>query len=326
MTGASGFLGGRIAEILCRSDCRVRVLVRKTSDTTRLRSLPVELAEGDLSDPDSLEQASRGMDATVHCAGRVTDWGSRKQFFAANVQGTRNVLEAALKAKIQRVIIVSSLTVLGLPRWRMQFDESSAFDPSPDGYYNESKIEAEKVAMEFRDRGLEVVIMRPAGIWGPGDPVFYPRLRALAQLGCLCRIGKGNNVLGMSYVDNVAEAVSLAIAAESPDLLYHIVDREAATSAALMARIAGIAGWKMRPFGLPYSVLFAAAAVLECWHRWLGTATPPPLTRYGLRLFACNGRYNSHKAKADLGYVGHVDFKEGLGRLAQWIEASGENT
>jgi nucleoside-diphosphate-sugar epimerase len=326
VTGASGFLGGRIAEILCRNDCRVRALVRKTSDVTHLRPLPVELAVGELSHKESLERAALRQDVMIHCAGRVTDWGSRSQFFDTNVQGTRNLLEAGLGAGIKRVVMISSLTVLGLPRRRREYDELSPFDPSPEGLYNESKIEAERVAMDFRGKGLDVVIVRPAGMWGPGDPVFFPRLKALARRGWLCRIGKGDNELGMSYVDNVAEAVSLAIEAERPGPLYHIVDSESTTSAALMSRIAGIAGWKMRSFGVPYGVLFAAASLLEAGHRLLRTSAPPPLTRYGLRLFACNGRYNSRKAKRELGYEGRVGIEEGLRRLARWIGANGVNT
>lgn len=323
VTGASGFLGGRIVEILCQNHCHVRALVRKTSNLKRLQPLPVELAVGELSQIDSLKKAVQGRDVVVHCAGKVTDWGSRDEFFKVNVQGTKNLLDAGFAAGVKRAVMISSLTVLGIPRREVVLDESSPFDRRPRGYYNESKIEAEKVAREYRDKGLPTVIVRPAGIWGPGDPVFYPRLEALARRGWLCRIGSGNNVLGMSYVDNVAEAVASAIEADNPGPLYHIVDNEAATSATLMARVAALAGWQMRSFGMPYWVLLGAASFLEYGHRLMRTSSPPPLTRYGLRLFACNGRYASDKAKRELGYAGRVGFEEGLRRLAGWIGTIG---
>ncbi len=323
VTGASGFLGGRIVEILCRNDCRVRALVRNTSNANRLRLLPVQLTVGELSDPPSLRKALEGCGAMIHCAGKVTDWGSRDEFYRANVQGTKNLMEACLASGVTRAVVLSSLTVLGIPRREEHFDESSSYDPNPRSYYPESKIAAEKIALASRAKGLSVVIVRPAGIWGPGDPVFFPRLRALAERGWLCRVGGGGNKLGMSYVDNVAEGAMCAIEAENPGPVYHIVDQKSVTSATLMARIAEIAGWKMRSFGLPYWVLYGAASLLEAGYRLLRVSASPALTRYGLRLFACDGRYSCQKARSELGYTGRVNFDEGLRRLAGWIGTIG---
>lgn len=326
MTGASGFLGGRLAEIMCRNDCRVRALIRESSDRSALNRLPVQLAVGELTDPRSMGNAVAGCDAVVHCAGKVTDWGRRDEFFHVNVHGTRNLLEACLAAGVKRVVIVSSLTVLGVPRRQRQFDESSPYDPNPRSFYAESKIETEKIALSYRTQGVSVVIVRPAGIWGPGDPVFLPRIGALAERGWLCKIGRGDNQLGMSHVDNVADGALRVIEAENPSPVYHIVDRESVTSAVLMTRVAEIAGWRMRPYGLPYWLLYGIATLLESGYRVARKVSPPALTRYGIRLFACDGRYTSRKARQELGYEGKIGFDEGIRGMADWMASTGSKT
>ena len=171
VTGASGFVGANLVEAITQHGWRARAMHRSTSSLKALEGLAYDSAIGDVNDPESLTTALHGIDIVFHVAAVAEYWrvGS-DQLYQVNVEGARNVFEAALQAGVKRVVFTSSVAALGQPPLGGALDESAQFNLQPaQFYYGHSKHLAEQVAQEFITRGLEIVIVNPAVILGPRD-------------------------------------------------------------------------------------------------------------------------------------------------------------
>lgn len=318
VTGASGFLGSNLVAALCEHGVRVRALVRPASDLRRLSGLGVEIVRGDVCDSRSLRGATRGQQVVFHAAAKVPDWGPRREFFRVNADGTRNVVAACQDAGVERMVHVSSLTVLGLPRRGAAVDEQSPYDSSPHDAYTASKIEAEKIVREAHgQRGLQTVAVRPGAIWGPGDPSIAPRIAALLRRGHAVYVGRATNRLALSHVDNLTEGLRLA--AETPAAagqVYHLTDGETVTAREVIDGLAALLGTARPRWSVPFFVTYLAAAAMEGVARLLRWRLPPPFTRYGVRLMASDCRYDNRKAERELGFRPTVSLRQGLAALA----------
>jgi nucleoside-diphosphate-sugar epimerase len=318
VTGATGFVGGRLAAALVARGRRVRALTRRTSGLEPLERLGVEVVRGDLGDSASLARAARGVGFVFHAAGRVSDWGPREAFLAANVEGTRNVVAACREAGVRRLVHLSSLTVLGLPRdGRVVSEETPPAPPAPGDFYTESKLEGERAVREAHGRdGLATTVVRPGAIWGPGDPNVVPRIVRLLSRGAMPYVGGGANLVGLLHVENLVHG--LLLAADAPTAagqLYHLTDGEEITAREAIDGIADALGVARPRVSLPYLLVLFAAALVEETARALRLRRPPPLTRYGARFVACHARYDLGKARRELGYAPVVSFREGAAAL-----------
>ena len=317
VTGASGFLGGHLVRGLLRRGMPVRALLRASSQGGRLRELGAETMVGDLGDPDSLARACEGQQVVFHVAAKVSDWGPRQEFFRVNVDGTRALVTACQRAGVERLVLVSSLTVLGLPRTGAEVDEETPYDPSPHDAYTASKIEAERIVRQIHGQhGLATVVVRPGAIWGPGDPHIAPRIAALLCRGCVPYIGGSNNSVALSHVDNLIPG--LLLAAEHPaaaNQVYHMTDGQRVTARELIDNLAAILGTSKPRRSFPFFVVYAVACLIEAEARLLRRQKPPSLTRYGVRLLSSDCVYNNRKAERELGYRPRVTLAEGLAAL-----------
>lgn len=172
VTGSTGFLGSNLCRPLIERGLRVRALHRATSRLDALEGLAVEHALGDVNEPDSLAKAMRGCDVVFHVAAVADYWRQAvDKLYHVNVEGTRAVCQAAMKAKVKRLVFTSSVASLGVPQPdNKPIDESHQFNMAPTSFrYGHSKMLAEGVVAEFVARGLEAVIVNPAVILGPGD-------------------------------------------------------------------------------------------------------------------------------------------------------------
>ena len=319
VTGATGFFGTRLVQVLRGRGARVRALVRPTGYARRLEALGVEIARGDVTDPASLAAAAAGQRVVVHAAGKVSDWGARRDFFRVNAGGTANVVAACRAAGVGRLVHLGSLTVLGLPRGGTVVDEATPPAAAPGDAYTASKLEAERIVRAAHAAGgLESVVVRCGVIWGPGEPTILPRIAALLRRGRMIYPGDGGNLLGMTHVDNLAEGVLLAATVPAAaGNVYHVTDGEEVTCRALLEALAGELGLAPPRRSVPLPLVIAVAALLEWGARAARSAVPPPITRYGARLVACDCRYDSGKARRELGYRPVVGFAEGIAGLGR---------
>lgn len=321
VTGASGFLGSTLVRALAARGDAVTALVRQTSNCAALAGCSVARVIGDVQDRDSLARATQGNDIVFHCAGRVADWGPQQDFYRVNVEGTSNLLAASRRSGIRHVIHISSLVVLGVPR-SMPVTETAPYAARPFHPYVATKILAEQLVLDCytRDR-LPVTILRPGIIWGPGDTTIFPRLEQLARKKMLAFIGRGNNVLCLSYIGNLVAALLQAAAVEKPDgQIYSIADAEQITSRAFFTALTLALELPPPKLAVPFSALYAAAVLCELWARLARPAQAPLLTRLGLYLWGTHYIADTSRAQQKLGYVPQVSFTEGMQNLASWYQ------
>jgi len=170
VTGGTGFVGAAVVRHLVSAGASVRVLARPRGDRRLLAGLPVEVAEGDLTDPASLRRALAGAARLFHVGAFYSLWAAdRRLFYDINVEGTRRVLEAAAEAGVSRVVYTSTVGALGIPPGGVGTEETPVRLEDMVGDYKRSKFLAEEVAREFAGRGLPLVIVNPSTPIGPGD-------------------------------------------------------------------------------------------------------------------------------------------------------------
>ena len=317
VSGATGFLGSRLAATLALRGYRVRALARPESDLSRLSKLGVEIMMGDVGDRASLKRAAAGQRVVFHTAGRVTDWGPAAEFMAVNRDGTANVVDACQSAGVAHLVHVSSLTVLGLPRDGRLVDEQSPYAIAPPDPYTQSKIAAEQLVRAAHGHyGLTTTVIRPGVIWGAGDVTIMPRIVALMRSGRMPCLGHGDNLIGLSHVDNLSLGCVLAAeSAAATGQIYHVTDGELITLRQALDAIADVYHVRRPQLNVPVWALKATAALVELASRLRGRSQPPAITRYGVRLLACHCRYDIGKARRDLGYEPRVGFAEGIAKL-----------
>lgn len=282
VTGATGFIGSRVAEILClRDGWGVRALVHNPGNASRLARLPVEMVQGDLRSGEDTLRLVDSCDAVVHCA-VGTAWGQRQEIFAVTVDGTRRIAAAALQHGVDRFVHLSTMGIYGdLARLAGVLDESTPISPVPGDEYSESKAAAERVVRSLVNQGLNAVILRPARVFGPYGPTFISRpLQAMAA-GQFHWLGQPDVPCDMVYVDNLVEAIACALMAPEVQVkgeTFTISDGERMTWREFYTYFAQQCGFDLSqaPIKEPYSSLGNSYAQelftrLESWYGGLQT-------------------------------------------------------
>ena len=318
VTGASGFLGGRLAQLLAARGTLVRALARDGSDTRHLADSRIELARGSLTDPESLAAAVRGVTHIYHCAACSTDWAPWRIYYEANVAGVRHLLEAASREPgLERFLHVSTTDVYGYPR--VPCDESG---PVVDvGLpYNRTKLAGEKLV---REASLPWTIVRPATIYGPRGKAFAIDIASLLRQRLMMVVDGGRAPGGFSYVDNVAESmIQAATARETLGRVYNIADGTGATWRQYVDALADGLGLPRPWLNMPSPLAFALAHAMEAPHRYLRAPGRPLLTRHAVYLLARNQEYPADSVRRDFGFRPAVPFAEGVARTIEWLGKS----
>ncbi|MCP5103388.1 MAG: NAD-dependent epimerase/dehydratase family protein, partial [bacterium] len=173
ITGVNGFIGSHVAKRILKEGNRVKGLVRKTSNLDLLKDVDVELVYGDISEPETLENALQGVDKVIHIAGIAKDWGTFKDFYRVNYQGTLNLASAADKAGVKRLVHISSTAVHGFGY--RDADETLPFGEKLNGYSRTKKM-AEQWLFDFaRTAKMEVTVLKPGNVYGPHDHTFIDK-------------------------------------------------------------------------------------------------------------------------------------------------------
>jgi nucleoside-diphosphate-sugar epimerase len=322
VTGASGFLGGRLAEMLVERGVRVRVLARGSSDLRHLSHLQIQIVRGDLGDAAALDEAVRGVRVIYHCAACSTDWAPAATYIAANVEGTQRLLDAAMRAgSVDRFLHVSTTDVYGYPAVPCE-DSTPMRDVGLP--YNRTKIQGEEAVWRaHREHGLQVTVVRPATIYGPRGKDFVVEIASLLRQRMMLLIDKGRARGGFSYVDNVASAmIDAAASSKTLGRAYNISDETGATWREYVNALADALGYRRPWLSLPFPMAMALGAAMEAPYGLLKLRNRPLLTRHAVYLLGRDQEFSAGRARADFGFVPQVPFTEGIERSAAWVRSS----
>ncbi|MDX1390459.1 MAG: NAD-dependent epimerase/dehydratase family protein [Acidobacteriota bacterium] len=319
VTGANGFTGSHLARLLREGGHDVRALVRKTGDRSLIGNLDVELFEADLAEPARLREAVSGVERIFHIAAvyreaRLSDDVYRR----VNVEGTRILAEASLAEGGVPFLYCSTCGVHG--EVEPPADETAPYNPGD--IYQQTKVEAERVVLSLhRDRGLPMVILRPVGIYGPGDRRFLKLFKGVARHR-FPMIGKGNVFYHLTHVEDVARGFIRASEASGANgEAFILAGARYTTVRELVELIAEKAGVAPPSIRLPAGPLYAAAVVCEGLCRPLGIE--PPLHRRRLDFFLKDRAFNIDKARTKLGWEPRVDLDAGIAETLEWYRGAG---
>ncbi|MDO5580364.1 MAG: NAD-dependent epimerase/dehydratase family protein [Planctomycetia bacterium] len=336
ITGGGGFLGQYIVEQLLQRGEKVRVFSRKKYP--ELEKAGAESFQGDLRSYDQIEAACSGMDVIFHTAALpgISVW--RKPYYETNVLGTQNVVAAALRCGIKKLICTSSPSVADGGKPQCGVDESVPYPKKFLAWYPETKAIAEKFVLEkngarwtdLNDQGkaqsgqLWTCALRPRLIWGPRDHHLIPRLLDRARSGRLMQVGDGKNKLDMIYVENAAKAHLLACDALEKD-------SPVAGKAYYLSQGEPVLCWNwineiLKQQGLPpvkrkisFRFAYILGSVFEFLYKITFRTSEPPMSRFLATQLAQSYWFDISNAKNDFGYEPEISTEEGMKRLNEYL-------
>lgn len=322
VTGATGFVGANIVEALSQAGWQARVLRRSTSSLAALEGLVYEPAPGDVLEPGSLAAAMQGCDAVFHAAGVVADyWGQNVELtYRVNVDGTRNIVDAALATGVPRLVHTSSQVALGFGEGQTPVDESHAFNVAPQTYpYGHSKHLAEEVVLQAVRRGLHAVIVNPSVVMGPRDITFLnSRIILEVQRGLVPFIPPG----GVNVVDSadLARGHLLALEKGRPGERYLLAGHNV-PNIDLTNAIGAVLGVRPPRGTIPRRLIGPLAAALDGANRL--SPRPLPLSGDVLRMGSRFIYADNAKAVRELGFS-VTPLQETIERAVSWLRAQGK--
>jgi nucleoside-diphosphate-sugar epimerase len=315
VTGSTGFTGGHLCERLAKDGYAVRALVRDGKRYGELSRWGVEAVTGDLRDPASLTRAMQGIDTVYHIAALYRPenvW--RREMWETNVRGTQNMLDAAVKGGVRRFVHCSTVGVHGDIRHPPANEEAPY---APGDYYQESKAEGEQVVLDYMARGrLPIVVVRPAGIYGPRDLRFLKLFKAI-KTRKFAMIGSGEVIYHMTYIDDLIGGILLCSRQERAlGNVYILAGEEATTLNRLVQVIAEGLGVPAPRLRIPVAPVYLAGFICELLCKPLGVN--PPLYRRRVNFFRKTRSFDISKAKRELGFTPKTDLKTGIGLTVRW--------
>ena len=323
ITGATGFLGGRLARRLVDEGYQVRALARKRSNTDALKELDVEIALGDLADESSVAAAVNGVDIVVHAAAGTS--GTAQDSETATIQGTRNVLKACKVTAVKKLVHISSCNVYevaGCAENDVVTEEAQLERfPLRRGHYTAAKLEAESlVTAAMNDGGCPKVVLRPGTLYGSGAEVYTKMMGISFARRIFIVFGNGSGELPLVHVENAVDAIVGCIPNSAADnQVFNVVDHEVITRKTYMERVVKAFYPRAIVVYCPMSLLVAVTAIQENVATILGTT--PFLTVYRLLSSQRRIRYSASKIRRTIGWRPRVRFAQFAEQLPREVAA-----
>jgi nucleoside-diphosphate-sugar epimerase len=322
VTGASGFLGRYVVEELKRRGHEVYAGVRRTSDTAHLLSLGVELREFDLRDKGLMTKALSGMESVVHLAAYYTFNGNKESYRRLNVEATEDLADAALSEGIGRFVYCSSTEAIGPTEGTA--DETSPLRPEYE--YGRSKVAAEKVLEQKGSKGLDHVVLRPSGIYGPHnvDDVSYWFITSYSRrLATKFIVGDGNHTIQFVHAADVAAAFGLALENEgSKGRTYIISEGRSYTYNEVYGMLGEITGIPPPKVHVPPSIAKTMIAPIQ-FVNWLAKRDDFMYRLSTVDSVTSDRSYSTERARKELGYEPRFNLRRGLEETYGWYKENG---
>ncbi len=313
VTGAGGFIGNATCRELAERGAEVVGLELRPESAARVIEAGATFQACDVTDEDALDRALDGVELVVHTAAHVREWGSMEEFIRVNVGGTRKVLGAAERAGADRVLHVSSVVVYGYDA-PGELDEAT-YHRTYGIPYIDTKSASDALALR---RGA--VVVRPGDVYGPHSVPWVVRPLELAKAGELLVPGDADGMMLPTYVDDLVDAILLALANGEPGRAYTAWDGQPVTFEDYFGRIATIAGGRP-PRRVPRAAAAALAAAFELAAKVRGQA--PRFSRNAITFIDRRGTASNRRLRDELGWEPRVDLDEGMRRVERWAREEG---
>jgi len=323
VTGATGFLGGALTRRLHHMGWDVTALGRNPAKLNQLEDDGIRIVRTDISKKDQVTASFSAFDLVFHCAALPSPWGGFEKFYQANVIGTRNIVQACLENNVKRLVYISTPSIYFDYDSHIGVKENDPL-PEPISHYAHTKRLAEEEIDKGFAQGLAVVSIRPRAIFGEGDTVIFPRLLSRLKTGRLPILGDGENIVDLTYVQNVVDA--LLLCAESPTntlgKTYNISNGEPVKIWELVNRICDELGFSHPRLKISRNAAYYVGGAFEFLYSLIPYSPEPPLTRMSVSMLANNTTLDISAAKKELGYQPRVSVEEGVQKFLKWWKES----
>lgn len=326
ITGGTGFLGGGAARRLKAQGHDVAVLGRNPKAGAKLAALGIHFFPLDISaaKPHEMDEAFQDQEVVVHCAALASPWGEYQAFYKANVTGTRNVVEAAIRNRVRRLVNISTPSLYFDFQNRFNIKETDPLPMKQATHYGATKKIADSVINEAMKEGIEVIHLRPRAIFGPGDQVVLGRVINLATAGTVPLIGGGTSYVDMTYIDNAVDSIELAIKAPASlsGKTYNITNGEPIPTREMLKLLVEKLGLTARYWRVPFALGYCFAWGAETFYRLTKRKEEPPLTIYAVGLMGKSQTLDITAARRELGYSPKISLADGLEIYSKWWKES----
>ncbi len=307
VTGGGGFVGAGICRALIRQGHSVKAIAR--GDYPELQAAGVQFYRCDLGeDLDILKKALEGVTGVFHVASKVDSWGSREEFYKTNVLGTQNVIAACRQAGVRNLVYTSTPSVVECGSNLVNGDESIPYPKSFDALYPETKALAEREILAANGASLRTISLRPHLIWGPGDTHLVPMILERARLGRLVKIGAGDNLVDVTYIDDCVNAHLAAMDAlvrgrsEAAGKAYFISQGEPVRLWDWINSLLAMHGLPPVTKSVNYYLAMTIAGAMELVAAYSAGRYRPLFTRFLVRQMARSHYFKIDQARALLDY------------------------
>ncbi|MEE8575716.1 MAG: SDR family NAD(P)-dependent oxidoreductase [candidate division Zixibacteria bacterium] len=318
ITGGNGFIGSRLCHFFIEKGWRVIASVRENSDLSLLDKLPVELRHGDITKPETLTEMVVDVDVIIHNAGLIKA-RNKDTFYAVNVEGTKNLFEVVLSnKKLQKIVYVSSLAAAGPSSKGKPLTEAQECNPIT--LYGRSKLAGEQAALSFSDR-LNVTVVRPPAVYGPGDREVFSFFQTLFY-HVKPLLGNSSRRVQMVHVEDLCRGIYQATVSETESgAVYFICENRSYKYGELVSLLHKASGKRAIPLVIPGSLLKVIAALSERLFRSVG-ATPMLTVEKANELLAW-WEIDTTLASEEINFTSAIPFAEGAEQTYDWYRRKG---
>lgn len=318
VTGATGFVGNRLAERLINDGWSIRLLVRDPNKLSPILRSIKDILVGDLNDVEVIARAVSNIGVVFHCAANVNTWDSWDNYYRSNVLGVKNLMEAiADNNGLLRLVHLSTVDVYGFPIYPC--DEFSL--TMGNGFsYGETKLLGEALVKEYADKiGLSYTIIRPTNVIGPRSQ-FIERIGAELQSGLMLTVDNGRSNAGFVYIDNLVDYLIWAASAKEANCeCYNVRDNYNINWAVFLSKFRTTIKGKGIVVNLPFPIADAIAWVFETFYKLFHLSAEPLLHRLLVRFFGRTCGHSAKKIQTDSNYVPKIGFDEAMEHSISWF-------
>lgn len=313
ITGATGSLGKRLAEVLAKENYEIVATGRNSKEKKFFEKLEVNFLLGDLTNLEFVVKATKNIDVVIHCAAFTSPFADWEYFEKSNIISTENIVSCCKLNKVRRLIHISTPSIYYDGKAKLNIKESDPI-PKARSFYAKSKWIAEKRVENLSTSDVEYIILRPRAIFGRYDSVLLPRMLKIMQKGFFPLFNNGEALMDLTYVDNVVHAIKLAIDAKQIAIgeIFNITNGEPRKLKDITDMIIKMRQMEVKYKKLSFTFMYSLAAIIETTYKLFRIKTEPPISRYGIGVMAIDQTLNIEKAKDMLGYDPVVSLEDGL--------------